>query len=251
MLSRLSGKFRRPNHATVVAYLGLFVALGGTGAYAANTIRSSDIVDGEILSADVKDQSLTTFDVSTFLGADVVDGTLTGADIQDSSVQFNDIGTEAIGSDEVTNNSLLQSDLRSGSVAGDEIADNSVASADIRDFSVAYNDLAGSAVDSQVVLDGALNDEDISETLAIDFIGAIGVVPATACVYRDVSGLPNIGGDHLLLTPNTTDADQYLVYSAEYRPDGNDSMRIKVCNFFHTQIDDGNTHFNLLAIDAQ
>jgi hypothetical protein len=52
--------------------------LGGTGAYAANTVFSTDIVDGQVNSADVKDQSLTTFDVSTFLGADVVDGTLAG-----------------------------------------------------------------------------------------------------------------------------------------------------------------------------
>jgi hypothetical protein len=74
-----------------VAYVALFVALGGTSAYAANTVFSTDIVDGqvksvdigdgEVKSADVKDQSLTTFDVSTFLGADIVDGTITNADL--------------------------------------------------------------------------------------------------------------------------------------------------------------------------
>jgi hypothetical protein len=82
----------------VVAYLALFVALGGTSAYAANTVFSADIVDGEvksvdvgdgeIKSADVKDQSLTTFDVSTFLGADVVDNTLTGDDIDESTLNL-------------------------------------------------------------------------------------------------------------------------------------------------------------------
>jgi hypothetical protein len=36
----------------------------------------------------VKDQSLTTFDVSTFLGADVVDNTLTGADINESTLSL-------------------------------------------------------------------------------------------------------------------------------------------------------------------
>jgi hypothetical protein len=55
--------------------------LGTGGAYAANTVRSTDIVDGQVNSADVKDQSLTTFDVSTFLGADIVDGSLTGHDV--------------------------------------------------------------------------------------------------------------------------------------------------------------------------
>ena len=97
MRSRLSRYFKD----NVVAFLALFVALGGTSAYAANTVFSTDIVDGEVKSvdigngevnsADVKDQSLTTFDVSTFLGADVVDGTLTGADIGDGTLKDEDI----------------------------------------------------------------------------------------------------------------------------------------------------------------
>jgi hypothetical protein len=37
-------RFRRPTHATVVAYLALMVALGGTGAYATHlVVNSSDV----------------------------------------------------------------------------------------------------------------------------------------------------------------------------------------------------------------
>src|SRR3954452_3559625 len=36
-----------------IALLALFVALGGTGAYAANTIMSGDIVDGQVKTADL------------------------------------------------------------------------------------------------------------------------------------------------------------------------------------------------------
>jgi hypothetical protein len=91
----------RLTYANVVATLALIVAVGGTSAYAANTINSTDIVDGqvksvdvgdaEIKSADVKDQSLTTFDISTMLGVDVVDETLTGADIDDGSLTAKDV----------------------------------------------------------------------------------------------------------------------------------------------------------------
>jgi hypothetical protein len=139
MLSRL---LRRPSHGIVVAYLALFVALGGS-AYAVNTISSTDIVDGEvksvdigdaeIKSADVKDQSLTTFDVSTFLGADVVDGTLTGADVGDNSLAINDIGSQSVGADEVVNNSLLSSDLSTSSVGSDEVTNDSLTGADINE----------------------------------------------------------------------------------------------------------------------
>jgi hypothetical protein len=87
---------RRPSHATIVAYLALFAAVGTGSAYAANTVFSSDIVDGEVKSvdigngevgsADVKDGSLNTFDVHTFLGVDVVDNSLTGDDVQESTL---------------------------------------------------------------------------------------------------------------------------------------------------------------------
>jgi hypothetical protein len=92
MLRRVSIYLRQ----NVLAVLALFVAVGTGGAYAANTIGSADIIDGqvksvdvgngEIKSADVQDQSLTTFDVSTFLGADVVDNSLTGADVDEATL---------------------------------------------------------------------------------------------------------------------------------------------------------------------
>ncbi len=102
MLSRL-----RPRSIyDVMAAIACFAALAGGTAYAANTIGSTDIIDGQvasvdikdqdILSADVKDQSLTTFDVSTFLGIDVVDGTLTGDDVGDNSLTGADIDESSL-----------------------------------------------------------------------------------------------------------------------------------------------------------
>ncbi len=65
----MSGKrwLKVPRHGTVVAYLALFVALGGT-AYAANTVGSDDIIDESIQSVDVKNQTITTKDIA---GADI------------------------------------------------------------------------------------------------------------------------------------------------------------------------------------
>ena len=170
MLSRL---LRRPSHGIVVAYLALFVALGGS-AYAVNTISSADIVDGEvksvdvgdseIKSADVKDQSLTTFDVSTFLGADVVDGTLTGADVGDNSLAINDIGSESVGADEVLNNSLLSSDLSTDSAGGDEIASQSVGADEVVNNSLLSSDLSTSSVGSDEVTNDSLTGADINES---------------------------------------------------------------------------------------
>jgi hypothetical protein len=72
---------RRLTYANVMSTIAVVVAVGTGGAYAANTIRSSDIVDDEIGSADVKDNSINTFDVHSFLGVDIVDGTIESADL--------------------------------------------------------------------------------------------------------------------------------------------------------------------------
>lgn len=79
-----------------VAYLALFVALGGTSFAAATTITGKN----------VKDSSLT--------GADVKKGSLTGSDVKNNSLSGSDIGTEAVNSDDVANGSLLALDFASG-----------------------------------------------------------------------------------------------------------------------------------------
>jgi hypothetical protein len=93
MLSKLS---RRLTYANVMSTIAVFGVLAGGTAYAANTVFSADIVDGEVKSvdvgdneigsADVKDNSINTFDVHSFLGVDVVDDTLTGADVNESTL---------------------------------------------------------------------------------------------------------------------------------------------------------------------
>ncbi len=89
---------RRPSHGTVVAYLALFVALGGT-AYAVNTIGSSDVIDESLLSQDIKNLQVGTSDIalgavfgsrirdSGILSSHVVDDTLTGNDINEATLQ--------------------------------------------------------------------------------------------------------------------------------------------------------------------
>jgi hypothetical protein len=134
-----------------MAAIGCFAALATGTAYAANTVFSSDIVDGEVKSvdvgdgeigsADVKDNSINTFDVHSFLGVDVVDGSLTGADISDNSIGVNDIGSQQVASDEVLNDSLLQSDIRAGAVTNDEVLDNTLVSADVNDNSLTGTDI--------------------------------------------------------------------------------------------------------------
>jgi hypothetical protein len=68
-LERVHEKPRRPSHATVVAYVALFVALGGS-SYAAvtlerNSVRTKHIARGAVTSAKVRNHSLLARDFAT------------------------------------------------------------------------------------------------------------------------------------------------------------------------------------------
>jgi hypothetical protein len=98
MLDRLRN--RRPRHGTVVAYLALFLALGGTGAYAIdgslpgqNTVGSADIINSEVQSADIKDANLTTADIraGAVTSGKIEDGGVRGVDVEDDSLTGADI----------------------------------------------------------------------------------------------------------------------------------------------------------------
>jgi hypothetical protein len=67
---------RRPpriSHTTVVAYLALFVALGGS-AYAAATITGRDVVDRSLTGADIRNGTIRSPDVRSITGADLGPG---------------------------------------------------------------------------------------------------------------------------------------------------------------------------------
>ena len=60
------------NHVrgNLVAYFALVVALTGGTAYAANTIGSSDIIDGEVKTPDIANQAVTPAKLATTLPQD-------------------------------------------------------------------------------------------------------------------------------------------------------------------------------------
>jgi hypothetical protein len=63
----------RISHTTVVAYLALFVALGGS-AYAAATITGRDVVDRSLTGADIRNGSVRSADVRNLTGDDLGSG---------------------------------------------------------------------------------------------------------------------------------------------------------------------------------
>lgn len=127
-LPRVRSAITRPSHATVIAYLALFVALGGA-SYAVstapkNSVTSKSIKRGAVKSPDVRDRGLT------------------GDDIADESLGGSKIAGDAIGGSEVADGSLGGAEIGDGSLGSAEIGDDSLTGADILESSLGLDDLS-------------------------------------------------------------------------------------------------------------
>ena len=87
MASRIARRFGRHIAANLVAYLALFMAMGGT-AYAANEWTGDNIVDGTLTGADIATKSLSGADIrnKSVKGVDIADNTVTGVQVDESTL---------------------------------------------------------------------------------------------------------------------------------------------------------------------
>jgi hypothetical protein len=151
-MRKLSGHL---SYANVMSTLAVFMVIGGGAAYAANTVFSSDIVDGEVKEADIgtaavredeigqaavataelKNDAVTTGKVlnETLVGNDILDNSLKGVDIDESTLSSIGGGGPAGG------------DL-TGSYPDPEIAPNAVGTSEI-----AFQSVTGSDVDASTL----------------------------------------------------------------------------------------------------
>jgi hypothetical protein len=164
-------------YANVMVTLLAFVVFAGGAAYAANTVFSSDIVDGEVKTNDlaasavasgkiadqqVKNQDLglgasssNTIADGGVQGIDVKDNTLKGADIDESTLS--NIGgggpaggdlfgtypnptikANAVGGGKVADESLTLADIKDESLTGHDIQDNTIGGADVNESLLDY-----------------------------------------------------------------------------------------------------------------
>ncbi len=111
---------KKPTPAFVIACVALFVALGTTTAYAANTIFSTDIVNGQVKTADLADQGVTTQKLAfNSIGTGrIIDNTLTSADLKGADSK----GTITLGSGSVSNGRCSDFSLSvTGAKAGEAV----------------------------------------------------------------------------------------------------------------------------------
>jgi hypothetical protein len=161
----------RPSHTTVVSYLALFLALGTGGAYAANTIGSSDVINESLRSKDIKNATLRNVDIrnSAVTTQKLREGAVEGVDILNGAVAHADLANDAVNSDNVVNESLTSADLATDSVNAAKIADGAIT----------ISDIAGADASGSVSLSGVANGRCSQVTLSV--AGAqVGEMPLVA-----------------------------------------------------------------------
>jgi hypothetical protein len=112
----------RQHHLALVA---LFFALGGGAAWAANTIGSADIIDGEVKTADIGQNQVRSGDIATGqvqssdLADDTTSNALTGTDVAADSLGGADVA--GLGGADINDNSLKGADVDESSLAASRI----------------------------------------------------------------------------------------------------------------------------------
>jgi hypothetical protein len=158
----------------VIALIALFVSLGGTAAAlsGSNTVFTDDIVDNQVYSADVRNDTLSG-------------GGLAAADLKPSSV----------GTSEVALNSLGAGDLAANSVGTSEVAPDSLGLADLATDSVASGEVVGQSLTGFDIDDSSIKAVDIDATgLNADQLDGMNSTDFFSSAGGQVFGSVDVGG---------------------------------------------------------
>jgi hypothetical protein len=96
------------SYANVMATLAFLIAVAGGTAYAANTVFSEDIVNGEVKAPDLHTAAVT--------GPKIRDGEVSNIDLRADAVDGSKIQDNSISSTEVVANSLNGSDITDATI---------------------------------------------------------------------------------------------------------------------------------------
>jgi len=115
----MSTKIRLHLRSNLIAYLALFIALGGTGAYAAqklgkNSVKSKQIKDGGIKAKDIADGAVSAVKIGA--------GAVSPLVIEDGSITTAKLADGSIGGAKVADDSLTGADVDESTLSGVDAA---------------------------------------------------------------------------------------------------------------------------------
>ncbi len=204
-----------------IGVLALLIALGTGSAYAANTVFSEDIVNGEVKAADIGNNAVRTGEIrdADVQGADLAFNAVGSSQIATNAVNATEVADGAIDSGEIFDESVGSADLAASSVGGSEVALNSIGSSDITSSGVGSDEVANNSLTSADIAG-----TDISGHVSI----AANAVPLGHCEAYEISVPGAIRGQAVLLAVNGLLEEGMLLNANKVNLDG--KVVMKVCN---------------------
>jgi hypothetical protein len=157
----------RLTFANVVSALALFVALATGGAYAANTITSDDIVDGQVMRQDIAQSAVAS--------GKIQDGTVSAQDLKSNVITSSSIAPGQVGSGDLADAAVTRRKL--DLLAYDEVPDEQTFAC-----STSWQDLGGPSVTVDVPSNALVAlYAQVDGTYTADVAGgaSVGIVEAT------------------------------------------------------------------------
>ena len=218
--------------ANVCSLLALMIALGTGTAYAANTVFSEDIVNGEVKTPDIHAGAVTTGKIAgnAVTGGKVEDGTLVAADLANDSVGSAEIVASAVGASEIATDAVGATEVADSTIDGGEVVDNSLTASDLDSSSVGASEIATGAVGGAEIANESVTASDIK---GVNSFGTISVTAGSVANGRCVD---------LTLTVPGAEPEQAVVLSLRapavagmaflgVRVPAAGQVLAKVCNF--------------------
>ena len=226
-------RLRRPSAGTLIALVALFVALGGP-AEAARLINGKLIKKGTVRSAQVKNRSLSTVDLSSRAVRSLMatpSGSIRSTHLAPGAVTGDRLAASSVGSATIADDSITAADIAAGAVTNSELRTSAVSRSKIGNNAVAQSELVDGAVSSAEVGDGTLAGRDVGAftgVLTIDFPA----VAAEECEAIEQDVAPVVAGaditdDAIVVTPPAAWPDDLTL---TVRPVSATRIRLVACN---------------------
>ena len=158
-------RIRNHIRSNVIGYVALFVAMTGTAVAlpGTNTVFTDDIVQGEVKSADLADDSVNGGKLrnNSTASRHVVNNSLESEDILDGAV-----GTADLADGSVDSAKVLDDTQAGGGLGPTDLAANSVGASEIASDAVNATEIANDTIDSGEIVDFGLSNQDIGVLFA-------------------------------------------------------------------------------------
>lgn len=206
-------RLRRPDHATVVAYLALFIAIAGGTAVAAKKIGPDRLAKNAVTTKKIASGAVTT--------PKLANDAVTQAKVANGAV-----GESQIEADAVTANKLAQN-----SVGTNKIRDDAVETVKLAAGAVTEGKIGNDAVVGSKVAAGSLSLGDVAQAVATAAFDPPSIGTGSCAVSGDIPVAGMQTGDSVLVLPSGAGGGWTVdLLLGAYGPSGPGTVRVEVCN---------------------